>query len=63
LIEEGVKPEPDKQGCLVTGASRGIGEAIARCFCAAGTRLVLLDVNSEGAEHMTLDINGGILIR
>jgi len=63
LKKEGVKNVLDEQVCLVTGASRGIGEAIARCFCAAGTRLVLLDVNSEGAEHMTLDINGGILIR
>lgn len=44
MKEEGVKPEPDKQVCLVMAVSRGIGEAILRCFYAAGTRLVLLDV-------------------
>ena len=57
MKEEGVKPELDEQVCLVTGASRGIGEAIARCFYEAGARLVLLDVNSEGAEQIARDLD------
>jgi 3-oxoacyl-[acyl-carrier protein] reductase len=57
LKKEGVKPELDEQVCLVTGASRGIGEAIARCFYEAGARLVLLDVNSEGAEQVARDLD------
>ena len=40
-----------EQVCLVTGASRGIGEAIARLFFEAGARLVLLDVHPEGAQQ------------
>jgi NAD(P)-dependent dehydrogenase (short-subunit alcohol dehydrogenase family) len=52
LKEEGLKPVLDEQVCLVAGASRGIGEAIARCFYGAGARLALLDVNLEGIEQL-----------
>ncbi|UCF99546.1 MAG: SDR family oxidoreductase [Spirochaetaceae bacterium] len=47
----------DAQVCLVTGASRGIGEAIARRFQEAGARLVLLDVDTEGAEQIARDLD------
>ena len=57
MKEEGVKTVLDEQVCLVTGASRGIGEAISRCFHRAGARLVLLDVNSEGAEQIAHDLD------
>ncbi|GAB3907566.1 hypothetical protein GCM10029964_105960 [Kibdelosporangium lantanae] len=32
-------------GVVITGAARGIGEALARRFAAAGARLVLTDVD------------------
>ena len=57
MKEEGVKAALNEQVCIVTGASRGIGEAIARCFYEAGARLVLLDVNSEGAEQVARDLD------
>jgi len=38
--------------CLITGAARGLGEAIARRFLDAGARLMLCDVNGEAAEKL-----------
>jgi NAD(P)-dependent dehydrogenase (short-subunit alcohol dehydrogenase family) len=57
LKQEEVKNVLDDQVCLVTGASRGIGEAIARRFYQAGARLVLLDVNIEGAEQLARELD------
>lgn len=45
------------QVCLVTGASRGIGEAIVRRFFDEGASLVLIDVNSEGSEQISQEID------
>ena len=57
MKEESVKAALNEQVCLVTGASRGIGEAITRRFYAAGARLVLLDVNNEGTEQLARDLD------
>jgi 3-oxoacyl-[acyl-carrier protein] reductase len=57
LKEGRVQTVLDEQVCLVTGAARGIGEAITRCFYRAGARLVLLDINSEGAEQIARDLD------
>jgi NAD(P)-dependent dehydrogenase (short-subunit alcohol dehydrogenase family) len=37
---------------MITGAARGIGEAIARHFHRAGYRLALCDINGEAAEQL-----------
>ncbi|MBA3637671.1 MAG: SDR family NAD(P)-dependent oxidoreductase, partial [Rubrobacteraceae bacterium] len=39
----------DGRVAMVTGASRGIGEATARRFAREGARVCLTDVNLEGA--------------
>lgn len=50
--------------CLITGAARGLGEAIARRFRDAGAALVLCDLNGEAAAKLagSLDPSGrGVL--
>ncbi len=43
--------------CLVTGAARGIGEACARRFAAEGAKVVIGDINAEGALAVAASIN------
>ncbi len=51
--------------CLITGAARGIGEAIAQAFIAEGAQVYVTDIDEEagrqtardlGAEFMKLDV-------
>jgi NAD(P)-dependent dehydrogenase (short-subunit alcohol dehydrogenase family) len=46
--------------CMITGAARGIGEAIARHFHEAGFRLALCDINGEAVTKFagSLDDSG-----
>ncbi|GAA6130167.1 SDR family oxidoreductase [Halopseudomonas sabulinigri] len=41
---------------LVTGAAAGIGKATAEAFAAAGARLILADVDSQGGEAVAAGI-------
>lgn len=41
---------------LITGAGRGIGEAVAKVFAQQGASVVVLDVNYDLAEKVTKDI-------
>lgn len=43
---------------LVTGAGRGIGEAIARTFAAVGAHTVLADRNADSARRVAEEIGG-----
>lgn len=44
---------------VVTGASRGIGEAIARSLAAAGARVALVARNRDALEKLALEMGGG----
>ena len=44
---------------IVTGASRGIGEAIARRLHADGYGVVLADLDLEGAERIARELGDG----
>ena len=41
---------------LITGASRGIGEAIARGYAEAGARVVLASRKQEGLDTLAAEI-------
>jgi 3-oxoacyl-[acyl-carrier protein] reductase len=46
---------------LVTGAGGGIGEAYARGLAAAGARVVVADINKDGAERVAREIGADAL--
>ncbi|MEJ1935670.1 SDR family NAD(P)-dependent oxidoreductase, partial [Nostoc sp. NIES-2111] len=44
------------KSALVTGAASGFGAEIARTFAREGARVVLMDLNGEGAATVAADI-------
>lgn len=54
----------DDKRVVVTGAGSGFGEAIARRFASEGARVLLADLNLEGAERVAADItsSGGVAV-
>ncbi|MDZ4310902.1 MAG: SDR family NAD(P)-dependent oxidoreductase [Cypionkella sp.] len=48
----------DGKVVVVTGAAGGIGSAICQRFASEGARVVVTDVNAEGAEVAAADIRG-----
>lgn len=47
--------------CVVTGAARGIGFAIAEGFSAAGAKVVVLDLEAGNAEAAASRLSGDVL--
>ncbi len=43
---------------VVTGAASGIGKEIARTFVAEGAKVVIADLNQEGADATAAELNG-----
>ena len=43
---------------LVTGAARGIGQAIAELFCEENATVILSDINDELGQKVASAING-----
>jgi 3-oxoacyl-[acyl-carrier protein] reductase len=43
---------------IVTGAASGFGEGIARRFAAEGAKVVVADINEEGAARVAAEIGG-----
>lgn len=50
-------PFQDKR-VIVTGAAAGFGEAIARRFASGGARVLVADINREGAEALAQQLPG-----
>ena len=49
----------DNKVAIVTGAASGFGEGIARRFAEEGARVVVADLNGEGAERVAREIGRG----
>jgi NAD(P)-dependent dehydrogenase (short-subunit alcohol dehydrogenase family) len=45
---------------VITGAASGIGAACARAFSARGARVVVVDINADGARAVARDIGGNV---
>ena len=48
----------DGKTALVTGAASGFGAGIARAFAAAGARVMVADINGDGAQAIAAEIDG-----
>ncbi len=45
------------KSCVVTGAARGIGKAIAVRLASEGARVAVVDLDIDGAQHVAEEIN------
>ena len=50
----------DGKVALITGASGGLGDKIARTLYAQGAKLALTDVRAEGMEKLKADLGDGV---
>jgi NAD(P)-dependent dehydrogenase (short-subunit alcohol dehydrogenase family) len=59
LMPEGEKMQLTGQSVLITGASRGIGEAAARAFAKAGAKVMLAARSTAEIERIASEIGNG----
>ncbi|MFK8052610.1 MAG: SDR family oxidoreductase [Woeseiaceae bacterium] len=45
---------------LITGAAQGLGEAMARMLAREGAKVIITDINAEGAASVAADINASL---
>jgi len=50
--------ELDNKVCVITGGASGIGAATCRAFAAKGARVVVTDINIDGARQLAEEIGG-----
>jgi NAD(P)-dependent dehydrogenase (short-subunit alcohol dehydrogenase family) len=50
--------ELDNKVCVITGGASGIGAATCRAFAGKGARVVVTDINMEGARQVAEEIGG-----
>lgn len=48
--------------CVITGGASGIGRAVARRFATAGAKVIVADLNEDGAHEVAAEI-GGVAVR
>jgi len=63
LLSDSVLPlDFSGRGCVITGAARGIGRAIARALAAHGASVVIADISRDGAAQTAREItrDGGL---
>ena len=58
LMPEGKEMKLTGQSVLITGASRGIGEAAARAFAKAGAKVMLAARSTTEIERIAAEIGG-----
>jgi 3(or 17)beta-hydroxysteroid dehydrogenase len=51
-------PKLQNKSALITGAARGIGEAIARSFAREGADVIVADIDIENGERVAREIGG-----
>lgn len=51
-------PKLENKSALVTGAARGIGEAIARLFAREGAFVIIADIDVENGQRVAAEIGG-----
>jgi len=47
---------------IVTGAARGLGEAVARAYAAEGARVVVSDIDAAGAQRVADSLPGAVAV-
>ncbi|MDT5309596.1 MAG: 3-oxoacyl-[acyl-carrier protein] reductase [Mycobacterium sp.] len=57
-----LKSSEDGRGVVVTGAASGFGAAIARRFNLSGARVVVADVDEEGAKQVAAELRDAVAI-